>query len=139
MRNILELELKSLLWETTNLTESRLCMKNQMNNISSEEPLLDHDIVMSLWNILTFSVWYAYSKYLFDLFQRCLGLRFLFPVFTIPEVEHTTATFTTQSTVKRGDIYLYHKFNKLQNDLCTCIWKIIFVNHYEYYHITLCR
>jgi len=42
-----------------------------------------------------------------------LGLRFLFPVFTMPEVELTTATFTTQSTVKKGDIYLYHKFNKL--------------------------
>lgn len=38
--------------------------------------------------------------------DRCLGLRFLFPVFTIPEVELTTATFTTQTTVKRVRIML---------------------------------
>ena len=34
--------------------------------------------------------------------QRCLGLRFLFPVYYIPEVEVTAGKFTSTGTIEKG-------------------------------------
>ena len=37
-----------------------------------------------------------------DYFQRTLGLRFLFPVYTIPEVEITPNKYTSGQTIEKG-------------------------------------
>ena len=72
-------------------------------------------------------------------YQRCLGLRFLFPVYCIPEVEVTAGKFTSTSTIEKGQFKLLYLSLSLSLTLrssliCGVItFVVVFLLHF--YHI----
>ena len=68
------------------------------------QPQYDHVLSNQCYNKLSYKGTALYfCKCLFFIFQRTVGLRFLFPVYAIPEVEITPNKHTSGGTIEKGN------------------------------------